>query len=163
MNSTDTRTPHPVLSFLAIVLFFQAMGGLMGWITTQGVDGWYQTLAKSPLNPPDAAFGIVWTLLYLALSISFWLVWKSPKTPERRFVLVLFISHMALNWLWSPLFFSAHMVFASLIVIFAMIFTGAMLAWLVFQIDRRAALVFAPYIGWLCFAGHLTHFILMKN
>ena len=49
-------------SLIVIVAGFQAMGGLMGWITSHGVDDWYQGLARSPLNPPDWAFGVAWTV-----------------------------------------------------------------------------------------------------
>lgn len=159
----DTRTKQALKSFLIIVVFFQAMGGLMGWITAQGVDDWYQTLQRSPLTPPDAVFGIVWSILYLLLAISFWLLWKSPDTGQKKFILALFVSHMILNWLWSPLFFVVHALGASVIVILVMIFTAAMLAWLLWPQDKRAAIIFAPYIAWLLFAAHLSHFIWKAN
>ncbi len=163
MNPTDTRTKHPVLSFLVIAVFFQAMGALMGWITAQGVDGWYQSLARSPLNPPDATFGIVWTALYFLLSVAFWIVWEKNGSKERTFALRLFAFHMVLNWLWSPLFFTAHALLPAFTLILVMIFTAAMLFWLILPLDKRAASVFVPYIGWLTFAGHLSHYILQKN
>lgn len=163
VNGPDTRTKHPLVSFLACVAFFQAMGGLMGWITAQGVDDWYQTLRRSPLNPPDFAFGVAWTILYFLLSVSFWLVWKSPATKERTILLWLFASHMVLNWAWSPLFFILHATAASFVLILVMIFTAAMLAWLLWPIDKRASLMFLPYIGWLMFAGHLSHYIWQSN
>lgn len=156
-------TKRGILSFLACLSVFQGMGGLMGWITVQGVDGWYQSLRRSPLNPPDHVFGIVWSLLYALLATSFWLVLKSPAGKTRFYLLALFVSHMILNWLWSPLFFSLHVVGASLFVIFTMIFTAAMLAWLIWPVDRRASLIFIPYIAWLFFAGHLCHYILQSN
>ena len=71
-------TSHKTFSFLAIAVFFQAMGGLMGWITSQSLDGWYQELARSPFNPPDYAFGIAWTILY------------KNKGTEHRIAAVLF-------------------------------------------------------------------------
>ncbi len=163
MNPTDTRTAHPVLSFLVIAAFFQGMGGLMGWITTQGIDGWYQTLDRSPLTPPNPAFGIIWSILYFLLSAAFWLVWRKPESKQRSFVISLFTAHMVLNWLWSPLFFTAHALLPSFLLILFLIFTAAMLFWLLLPLDRKAVFVFVPYIGWLTFAGHLSHFILQKN
>lgn len=163
LNEPDTRTKHPLKSFLGFVIFFQAMGGLMGWITAQGVDGWYQTLQRSPLTPPDPVFGIVWSVLYFMLAVAFWLAWKKRSGKQRTIILVLFAFHMILNWLWSPLFFIAHAVGASLLVILVMIFTAAMLAWLLWNQDKRASILFAPYICWLLFAAHLTHFIWQAN
>lgn len=163
IEESVTRTKQPLVSFLCIIVFFQAMGGLMGWITAQGVDSWYQTLQRSPLNPPDFVFGIVWTGLYLLLGIAFWLVWQKPRTRARAIAMGLFLFHMILNWAWSPLFFAFHAVGASVLVILLMIFTAAMLLWLLWPLDRRAALVFVPYIGWLGFAGHLSHYIWKMN
>lgn len=163
MDRPATKTQHPLVSFLSITAFFQAMGGLMGWITAQGVDGWYQTIQKSPLNPPDFVFGVVWTGLYFLLGLAFWLVWIKPRTHERTTIICLFILHMIMNWAWSPVFFVLHATGTSVAVIFAMIFTAGMLLWLLWRLDRRASLIFVPYIGWLVFAGHLSHFIWRMN
>lgn len=163
MHEPDTRTQHPIVSFLTITVFFQMMGGLMGWVTAQGVDGWYQSLSRSPLNPPDYLFGVVWTALYFLLAVAFWLLWKKPQSKERKRVLGLFAAHMILNWLWSPLFFLLHATGASLALLFCLIFTGAMLGWLAWPMDRRASLIFAPYLCWLIFAGHLTYYIWRMN
>lgn len=163
INEPDTRTKRPFITFLCVLVFFQMMGGLMGWITAHGVDDWYQTLHKSPLTPPDAVFGIVWSALYALLATAFWLLWKLPESPRRKFALRLFAAHMVVNWLWSPLFFIAHATGASLAVISLMIVTAAMIGWMSWPMDRRAALIFAPYIGWLCFAGHLCHYVWTSN
>lgn len=163
MSPTRTRTSYPVISFLCLAVFFQLTGGLMGWITARGVDGWYQTLIRSPLTPPDAAFGIVWSILYFLLSAAFWMVWKKAESAERTFALRLFAAHMVLNWLWSPLFFTAHALLLSFALILILIFTAAMLFWLILPLDRKAAFIFVPYISWLTFAGHLSHYILQKN
>jgi tryptophan-rich sensory protein len=80
-----------------------------------------------------------------------------------RLPLALFALHMLLNWAWSPLFFMAQAVLAAWLLILLLIFTAAMLLWLIWPIDRPAALVFLPYILWLVFAGHLSHFILLNN
>ena len=163
MNSVDKQTRSPLTSFLLTLAVFQVVGGFLGFISGPGIDGWYASLAKSPLNPPGAVFGIVWPVLYALLAFSFWSIWKKPNSPARTHILYLFAAHMVLNWAWSPLFFIAHQIFAALMVIFIMIFTAAMLLWLIWPVSRTAALVFLPYIGWLTFAGHLTHFILLNH
>lgn len=157
-------TSHKTFSFLAIAVFFQAMGGLMGWITSQSLDGWYQELARSPFNPPDYAFGIAWTILYFLLSVSFFLLWQSAKTKERSIALRLFFFHMVLNWAWSPLFFTAHQLFAAFALIVLLIVTAIfMMAFYYKKINRTAGLLFIPYILWLCLAGHLSYYIWAHN
>ncbi len=163
MTNPASRTHRNVIGFLIIVAFFQIMGGLMGWITSESVDGWYQTIHKSPLNPPDAVFGIVWSMLYVVLSIAFWLVWKKEESNHRTTTLSLFMGHMVLNWLWTPVFFTLHLLFISYALVLILIFTAAMVAWLAFQEDKRTAIAFAPYILWLCFAGHLSQYIWIAN
>jgi benzodiazapine receptor len=163
MNFPNTRTSKSMISFLGIVIFFQGMGGLMGWLTAQSVDDWYRTLVKSPFNPPDPVFGIVWTALYFLLSISFWRIWSKPKSPERTFVLGAFTFHMILNWLWTPLFFTAHALFPAFAMLLIILLTALILAWLVYSIDRAASLSFVPYIAWLCLAAHLSYFIWSNN
>ncbi len=160
MNSIETRTQKPLISFLIVLAVFQIIGGFLGWVSGPGMDGWYASLTKSPLNPPGMVFGIVWPMLYALLAYSFWSVWRTENSPERTFILRLFAAHMILNWAWSPLFFLAHHVLAALIVIFVMIFTAAMLLWLIWPVKKAAAAAFVPYIAWLTFAGHLTHYIL---
>lgn len=135
----------------------------MGWITSQQVDGWYKTLHKSPLNPPDWAFGAAWTALYLALSIAFWLVWKAPESKQRTTALRFFIFHMLLNWSWTPLFFTAHALLPSFLLILALIVTAAMLARFNYVVSKTAALAFIPYLGWLGFAGHLAYYVWQQN
>lgn len=163
VNPSDTRTYHPVLSFLAFTVFFQAMGGLMGWITSHGIDEWYQTLEKSPLNPPDAVFGIVWTMLYLLLSYAAWTVWRAPPSTARTKTIRLFSVHMVMNWAWSPLFFAMHALLPSFLLILVLVFTAALLTWMIAPINKKAAAVFVPYLAWLAFAGHLSYYIWQQN
>lgn len=157
------RTRHPLLSFLVIAVFFQAMGALVGWITAQEIEGWYQTLRRSPLNPPDYVFGLVWTALYFLLSVGFWLIWKKENSREKNWLLGFFAAHMILNWAWSPLFFALHATGPAFLAILIMVFSAAMIAWLAWNLDKRVSLIFIPYLLWLMFAGHLAHYIWQSN
>lgn len=157
------RTQNPLGSFLVIAAVFQAIGGFIGIMSGPGPDGWYDLLAKSPLTPPGAVFAIVWPCLYLLLSYAFWAVIRAPEPRDRSVILRLFCLHMILNWAWNPLFFLGHQLFASYLLILALIFTAAMLLWLIWPLRRSAALVFLPYLAWLTFAGHLAYFIWKNN
>lgn len=162
MPMTDQKKKN-ALSLLAFIALFQIMGGLMGWVTSKEVDGWYKTLERSPLNPPEATFGIVWTALYLMLAFAAWKIWSMPESRQRSVILALFGFHMLLNWAWTPVFFTLHAVLASLIVIAVMIITAALLGWMIRKHSSAAALVFVPYTAWLCFAAHLTQYIYAHN
>ncbi len=163
MKNNPAQTIHPAISFLGIVALFQAMGGLMGWITANGIDGWYQALVKSPLNPPDYVFGIVWTVLYFLLALAFWRLWKKPHSKERTYILSLFLIQMILNWFWSPLFFTAHALSPSFFLIVSLIALTGLLCWKSWPMDKIAAGIFMPYMAWLTFAGHLSFYTWQNN
>jgi tryptophan-rich sensory protein len=152
-----------LFSLILFILAFQLIGGGIGMLTAQDVDVWYKTLERSPLTPPDYTFGIVWTILYVMLACSAWRVYVSPSSPRRQFVLTLFTTHMLVNWAWNPVFFMAHAILPAFLMILFLIFTAAMLAYLIWPIRKWAAMVFMPYLLWLTFAGHLTQFIWLNN
>lgn len=152
-----------ILSLLAFVILLQVAGGFLGWLTSHDVDTWYQTLIKSPLNPPGYAFGIAWTILYVLLSVCAWLVWIKPENVQRKNILALFAVHMVLNWIWTPVFFTAHLVAPAFFLILVLIATALLLGKMIQPLDHRAALLLIPYIGWLSFAAHLNLYIWQNN
>lgn len=153
------------LSSLALFIAgFQLMGGMLGWLTAQDVDIWYAKLEKSPINPPGYAFGIAWTILYVMLAVAAWRIWIKPEdNPSRQKILSLFGAHMALNWIWTPVFFTAHLTAPAFFIIVALILTAFWLARLIWPVDRTGAVLLFPYIGWLCFAAHLNLYIWQNN
>jgi benzodiazapine receptor len=150
-------------SLVLFILAFQIIGGAIGYLTSQDISTWYQGLQRSPFTPPDYLFGIVWPILYLLLSLSAWKIYKTASWSERKTVLSLFAVHMLVNWAWNPVFFTAQAVIPAFFMILFLIFTGAMLAYLIWPLKKWAALVFVPYLMWLTFAGHLTQFIWLNN
>ena len=129
--------------------------------TSRSIENWYSTLNKPSFAPPDWIFAPVWILLYLLMGLSFYLIWKSNK--KKRAAVVLFFSQLALNAIWSPIFFGAQQIFgAFLIIILLDIFL--ILTILEFQkIDRRAAWLLYPYLGWILFATLLNYQFFILN
>ena len=117
---------------------------------------WYQQLAKPPLNPPAWVFGPVWTLLYILMGVSAWLVWLRPGLPAARIPLLLFAAQMALNGAWSWIFFGGHQVGLALIDI--VLLWAAIAATLIsfWRITRPAAVILIPYLLWVSFATYLN-------
>jgi tryptophan-rich sensory protein len=119
-------------------------------------DAWYAALTKPPLNPPNWIFGPVWTTLYVFMAISVWLIWRRRGEVRIGIALTLFAIQLVLNSLWTPLFFGAHQPLAALL--------DLVLLWLVivativrfWPISRVAALLLAPYLAWVSFAGYLN-------
>ncbi len=141
------------------ILGFQAVSALIG-VVTQGNMAWYETLEKSSLTPPDIAFPIVWTCLYIMLAIAGYLVWKKR---EQRDVFILFWVQMLLNWGWSFVFFGAHLVIIGFFWI--VLFDLAMLAFIVkaWRANKPAALLVLPTLVWGSFAAYLNYMIWILN
>ncbi len=135
----------------------QAVGILSGLATVRGVREWYPDLAKPSFNPPSWVFAPVWTALYLAMGVAAWLVWrKGLESPGVRVALVAFLVQLALNGLWSLLFFgvrSPGLAFAEIVVLWAAI---GLTTVLFFRQSTAAGWLLMPYWAWVTFAAVLN-------
>lgn len=147
--------------YLKIVIFVAtclAVGFLSGLATQQGVNTWYPTLEKPFFNPPNWVFAPVWSLLYVMMGVAAGRVWGRIDF-EREHVtkaLTFFWIQLALNAIWSILFFYLHNPLLALVEI--------VLLWLMIYetyakfkvIDRIAGWLFLPYLAWVSFATLLN-------
>ena len=88
--------------------------------TVNAIATWYMTLHKPSFNPPNFIFGPVWTLLYVLMGISFYLILKEPASDTRKKSIIIFITQLVFNFFWSIIFFNLHLIGAALIEIIAM-------------------------------------------
>ena len=143
------------------IIAYQAISYGIGVVTRENM-GWYDSLEKSSLNPPDIAFPIVWTILYVLLALAGWKMWQVRKTAPIAFA--AYWVQMLLNWGWSFVFFAAHLVLAGFIWI--VIFDLAMLAFIVLAWKanlKLPALLVLPTLLWGSFAGYLNYSIWVLN
>ncbi len=147
------------------LIFFQIVvvgGGLLiGYLTAPGE--WYAQLAKPAFNPPGWVFAPVWTTLYVVIGIAGWRVSRRQEGGSMPTSIRLWWSQLALNFLWSPVFFGAHLIgaaFAVLSFLFIAILGFIIATW---PRDRLAALLFIPYAIWVAFAGVLNGSIFVLN
>ena len=140
-------------SVFIYVILALTIGGLASSNTADDV--WYQTLIKSPLNPPGYVFGIVWPILYLLMSISAFRTFNETKN--------LFLIQLLFNALWSWLFFAFQMPLVALLNIWLLIYLNIKINLKMFNIDKLSGLLFIPYVLWLFFASFLNLFIVLNN
>src|SRR5271165_4250528 len=103
------------ISLLGWIAVCFAVAGISASWTAAEVAGWYRTLNRPAIAPPNWVFGPVWSLLYLLMAIAAWLVWQSPDSPARTWGIALFLVQLALNFAWSWIFFRQHALGAALI------------------------------------------------
>jgi tryptophan-rich sensory protein len=144
-----------LIGFLVLVIG----GGLaVGYVTAPGE--WYAGLAKPSFNPPGWIFGPVWTVLYVLIAVA---GWRTFECGRRGWPIRLWWVQLALNFLWSPVFFAAHqlgLAFAIVLLMLAAILAFITTAW---RQDRVAAWLFVPYGAWVAFASVLNGAILKLN
>lgn len=117
---------------------------------------WYAALNKPTWNPPSWIFGPVWSTLYLMMAVAAWLVWQRGGIAAQRRALGLFLTQLALNALWTPLFFGLRqpgLAFAEILLLWLAIL-ATLLAFR--RVNRVAAWLLVPYLAWVSFAAVLN-------
>jgi len=152
------------ITLVLAILACEAAGFIGGFLTASSVTTWYATLAKPAFNPPSWLFGPVWTALYAAMGVALWLAWVGDAPAgKKRIGVGLFAAQLALNVLWSFLFFglrSPLLAFVELLVLWVFI----LMTILAFRpLSRAASFLLVPYLLWVSFAGILNLAIVLKN
>ncbi len=149
-------TKQNILSLIIVLLLCFGTAGLGSFFTSQSVSTWYPTLQKPPWTPPSWLFAPVWTLLYILMGISGWLLWKERSEPLVQLLLLLFVVQLILNAGWSGIFFGMRQpgwAIADILLLWVAI------GWYILQgreISVAASLLFVPYWIWVTFAAALN-------
>ena len=138
--------------------------GFAGSFFVSGSTDWYRTLQKPCFNPPNWVFGPVWTVLYLLIGLSFFLIWrKGLANAAGKTAKACFILQMVFNAMWTPIFFGLKQPLIA--------FGDIMVLWLAvlaavgsfYKVSKIAAILFVPYLLWVSFAAVLNAAICMLN
>jgi tryptophan-rich sensory protein len=152
---------------LVIAIGVAEVAGFIGtFFTAPAIQSrWYASLAKPQLSPPNWVFGPVWTTLFALMGVALWLVWidRSAAPKARRRAVAIFFVQLALNALWSMIFFGFRSPGGATVEIIllwlAILATMVTLA----KISKPAAWLLVPYILWVSFAVYLNFSIWMLN
>lgn len=150
---------------LIVALAVSQVAGIIGaFFTTPVIPAWYASLEKSTLNPPSWLFAPVWTTLFLLMGVAAFLVWqKGLAKKEVKVALAAFGAQLALNTLWSIIFFGMRSPGAALVeIVFLWVAIAATMV-LFYKISKPAGLLFLPYIAWVSFAAFLNYSIWTLN
>lgn len=142
--------------YLLWILLAEAAGALSGWLARDGMQLYAQTIAKPPLSPPGWLFPVVWTLLYALMGIGAARIFQAPASKARSLGLNLFVTQLAVNFLWSPIFFNLQ---AFGLAFFWLLLLWVLVSWMILtfrNVDPPAAKLQIPYLLWLTFAAYLN-------
>jgi tryptophan-rich sensory protein len=161
MNETK-----PKRSWVGLILFI-VLCFLAAWLgsaaTTPKINGWYASLGKPSWNPPNWIFDPVWSKLFLAMAVAAWLLWRQKGWSGAKLPLSLFGVQLALNVLWSWIFFgfgNPGVAFVAILVLWIAITATMVTFW--FR-SKVAGLLFVPYLAWVTFAAVLNNAIWQLN
>nr|WP_294936297.1 TspO/MBR family protein [uncultured Flavobacterium sp.] len=154
-----------ITRILTVVVTCLCIGYFSGLVIRESVEIWFPTLVKPSFTPPNWVFAPVWSTLYIMMGVAAGLVWNRMETDKGnvRKGLLFFAIQLALNFLWSYLFFGLHNPLVALVEL--------MLLWLMIyetylqfkKIDKIAGMLLLPYLGWVAFAGILNASIFWLN
>lgn len=133
-----------------------------GAATEPALVSWYPALAKPWFTPPNWVFPVAWTALFAAMGYASWLVWRDGGDGA-RWALTVYGGNLALNALWSVVFFGMRSPAAGLIVLVPLLGSTVASAWLFAGGNRVAGALMVPYVAWVSFAGALNAAIWWMN
>lgn len=129
-----------------------AIGGFVAFLIRNSID--YTSLVQPVLAPPKILFPIAWTIIYLLMSISYYLYKKDYE--ENGFIEVIYYLQLFVNALWSILFFLWKARFFSILWILLLDVLVFLLVTLFWNKKKISALLNLPYLVWILFATYLT-------
>ena len=138
-------------------------GYLSSFFQTESLKEWYPTLEKSILTPPSFVFAFVWGLLYTLLGISTFLSFKPARKNEKANIILIFITQLCFNLLWSIFFFGMKIPLLGLVGILFLIIITLIMMKLYKKTSFLSYLLLYPYLLWLLFATYLNFVIVLKN
>lgn len=149
---------NKVIVYGIFIIAVVAAGSLLGLFNVPGE--WYQSLRKPFFNPPNWIFAPVWTSLYVLIGIAGARTWIADA---RSYRMSLWFVQMALNFLWSPVFFGLQSPALGLVVIVPLLLAVILFIRANWTKDRVSAWLFIPYSVWVAFATLLNLAIVVLN
>lgn len=153
-----------ITQFVVSILGCLSVGIVGALFTTPAIPAWYNTLSKPSFSPPAWVFGPAWTILYILMGISLFLVWtKKSEGDIKQSALYIFFAQLFLNAIWSPIFFGLQSPFTALIIITLLWLTIIININIFYKVSKTAALLLVPYLLWVSFATVLNFAIWQLN
>jgi benzodiazapine receptor len=152
------------LKLIISILVCQGAGVIGSVFTSPAIPTWYASLEKPSFNPPNWIFAPVWTLLFLLMGISLYLIWeRGLENKKVRTAIFIFSVQLALNIVWSVIFFGLQAplyAFVEIIILWLAILITIISF---YKISKLAAFLLLPYILWVSFASILNFSIMILN
>lgn len=155
-------TQKQIYGFIAWTLV-SFTASAVGAVASIHAKNFYAQLVQPTWAPPAGVFGPVWTTLFAMMSIAAWLVWRSGGVRKNRVAIMIFLTQLSFNALWSWIFFAWHLGALALIEVIALwilILATIVSFW---RVSPLAGILLVPYLLWVSFATALTYSLWQLN
>jgi translocator protein len=162
IDMTPLSKPKQILGLFAWLAISFITSGI-GAVASINAASFYGQLIQPSWAPPSSVFAPVWTTLYALMGIAGWLVWRVGGFHANRFALTLFLVQLAINALWSWLFFAWHfgaLAFVDIVVLWLLIIATLVSFW---RVRPLAGALLIPYLLWVSFAAALNFSVWQLN
>lgn len=149
-----------IRTFIIFILIPLTVGVLSSIVS--GGTKLYSTISQPALSPPGYIFPIVWTILYILMGISSYIIYTSGS-PSTTDALSVYTLQLFFNFFWSILFFKFSLFFPSFVWLLLLIFLIIIMILKFYSINPIAAYLQIPYLLWCLFAAYLNLMIYILN
>lgn len=147
------------LFMVPLILLIGFSAGQLGGPNTP----WFAGLVKPAIYPPPAAFGIVWSVLFVMIGLALAMVASAWGAHGRGAALIAFGIHFIISQSWTAVFFGMQNMTAGLMVLGVSIASLLVALALIWRVRRAAVWLLVPYLAWLCFASALNFQFITAN
>lgn len=143
------------------ILIPLVVGGLSALLTRNNMDV-YENLNQPPLSPPGWIFPVVWTVLFILMGISSYLIYVSDSRYKNS-ALKVYAVQLAVNFFWSIIFFNLQMYLLAFFWLLLLLALIVLMMISFYRISKPAAYLQIPYLLWVTFAGYLNFGVYWLN
>jgi benzodiazapine receptor len=158
-HSMGSGRPHRWLAPLVLAAAVPVTA-VIGGLAAADSRATYDALDLPPFAPPGWLFGPVWTVLYIAIALAGWLVWRRVGLDAS---IAMWAVQLVLNAAWTPLFFAADAYWLAFVEICLLWVAVAVTVVMFARRQRLAAVLLLPYLAWVTYAGALNLAIALTN
>ena len=137
--------------------------GSLSALLTMGAMKSFGKLNQPPLSPPAWLFPAVWSILYVLMGISAYLIYNSGKPARNKTAFYVYAAQLFFNFLWSVIFFNMGAYLLAFIWLLALLSLIIINSVLFYRINKTAGLLLVPYVLWVSFAAYLNLAIYLLN
>jgi benzodiazapine receptor len=153
-----------IIRLVLSLLLCLSVGVFEGLVTRPEIPTWYAGLIKPSWTPAPLVFPIAWTVLYVLMAVSFWRLWDLEiRSAARTRAMRWFVIQLALNALWSPVFFGWHGTRTALLIIIGLLIAIAATIIAASRVEHLAAWLLAPYLLWVAYATTINIGVVAMN